>query len=405
MPDQLQCPECGMKLGKGSTFCINCGHRVSDPVSHEEPEATAPEAEPPTPTEIATEEPLLTLEETELEDIVQPSFEVPESSEPETLPPVEDLSWEEGMSKPIDEEPTVEATVVEAQPDPIPVVNDTVPKAVDVEDLTWEGEMEEIKEGMPFKEVEPPRVVSDEIDMSSAMEHLFPEKSDDATREAVAHLFPEGRGTTSSSFIDVVVGTPTRVGITKPMKELDTPACPSCGAALSADEFEYPPYVFEAMGKARMEQGEQLLKSDDHEKAIEAFEMAKLLFERAGNEKAVAESTRKVDDGYDEMAKFHFDQGENHLKADEYEWAVVQFRKARELYMFSTDAKKRAKCSEKVRDAYAGWGKILEDEGDSLAKAGSTREALLKYQEAAAKFREGGATKRLRGLEKKIRKA
>jgi Flp pilus assembly protein TadD len=83
----------------------------------------------------------------------------------------------------------------------------------------------------------------------------------------------------------------------------------------------------------------------------------------------------------------------------------VQFRKARELYMFSTDAKKRAKCSEKVRDSYAGWGKLLEDEGDALAKSGNTRDALLKYQEAAAKYREAGAKKKLKGLDKKIRKA
>ena len=73
--------------------------------------------------------------------------------------------------------------------------------------------------------------------------------------------------------------------------------------------------------------------------------------------------------------------------------------------MFSTDAKKRARCSEKVREAYVEWGKDLESQGDQLAKQGSSREALSKYQEAAAKYREGEESKRLRGLEKKIRKA
>ena len=73
--------------------------------------------------------------------------------------------------------------------------------------------------------------------------------------------------------------------------------------------------------------------------------------------------------------------------------------------MFSTDAKKRARCSEKVRETYIEWGKDLETQGDHLAKQGSSRDALSKYQEAAAKFREGNETKRLRGLEKKIRKA
>ena len=277
--------------------------------------------------------------------------------------------------------------------------------------MSWEESDYEIKEGMPFKEIEPPRVYDEEIPVTTeeALEHLFPEGTPkevrEETKEAVEHLFPEGRGSTTTTFIDVVVGKPSKVGLKGPLKELETPACPNCGVALSADEFEYPDYVFEAMGKARLDQGAHHLHENEHEKAIETFEIAKMLFERAGNDKGVAESTKRVDIGYDAMAKFHFDQGDNHMKAHEFEWAVVQFRKARELYMFSTDAKKRAHCSEKVREAYTEWGKNLETQGDQLAKQGSSRDALAKYQEAAAKFREGDEKKRLRGLEKKIRKA
>jgi predicted negative regulator of RcsB-dependent stress response len=73
--------------------------------------------------------------------------------------------------------------------------------------------------------------------------------------------------------------------------------------------------------------------------------------------------------------------------------------------MFSTDAKKRAHCSEKVREAYVEWGKDLEIQGDHLSKQGDSRDALAKYQEAAAKYREGQDNKKLKGLEKKIRKA
>ncbi|MHA2386710.1 MAG: hypothetical protein ACXAEE_10930 [Candidatus Thorarchaeota archaeon] len=105
------------------------------------------------------------------------------------------------------------------------------------------------------------------------------------------------------------------------------------------------------------------------------------------------------------MANNHYEQAESHRKSHEYEWAIVQFRKARELYMFSTDAKKRAKCSEKVRECYVDWGKVLEDEGDALVKAGQTRKGLTKYQEAAQRYREGEDTKKLKGLDKKIRKA
>ena len=105
------------------------------------------------------------------------------------------------------------------------------------------------------------------------------------------------------------------------------------------------------------------------------------------------------------MAQFHYDEAESHLKEGDFEWAIVQYKKARELYMFTTDSKKRARCAERAREAYAIWGKALEAEGDKLAKATKTRDALAKYQEAAAKYREGGDSKRLKGLDKKIRKA
>ncbi len=393
MDEQLQCPECGMKLGKGSTFCISCGHKVAetrpDPVEmHSEEETEGHGVE---------EAVLPAVEDSGLDEIASLPEEECEP-ENECLPPVEELSWEDDITaaEPVDPE--------RERPEEIPVENSDVPKAVDVEDLSWEEGVSEVKVGMPFKEVEPPRVFSEDIDMTDAVDHLFPSSGDDATRDAVAHLFPEGRGSTSSSFIDVVVGKPNRVSAA-PMKELDSPACPSCGAAITADDFEYPGYVFDAMGRARLERGDELLGEDEHERAIESYEMAKLLFERASNDKGVAECTKRIDDGYDSMARFHYDQGEAHLKEGHYEWAIVQYKKARELYMFSTDAKKRVKCSEKAREAYQEWGKALETEGDGLAKAGSSRDALMKYQEAAEKYREGKADKRLKGLQKKIRKA
>jgi tetratricopeptide (TPR) repeat protein len=159
------------------------------------------------------------------------------------------------------------------------------------------------------------------------------------------------------------------------------------------------------MGRARLDYGMLKLKDNEHENAIECFEMAKRLFEKAGNAKMVEESTRRADEGYDAIAESHIVQGERHLKSGEFEWAVVQFKKAREFYMFSTDAKKRARCAERIRECYSGWGRELEAEGDSLAKSGQSRDALAKYKEAAEKFREGEDPKKLAGLERKIRKA
>jgi len=328
--------------------------------------------------------------------------------EPETTESVDMLSWDEELPG----APAAEDTLridKETTPDSS-VKSDTESSASSEEgELSWEEGVAGIKEGMPFKEIEPPRVFAEAHDIvistDDALEHLFPEVRDDATRDAVAHLFPEGRGSTSPSFIDVVVGKPERISIKKPLHELETPVCLSCGTIPTSDGFEYPEYVFDALGKARIENGDRLLQENEHESAIENFEMAKMLFEKSGNEKNLAEAVKRIDFGYDDMARFHYDQAETHLKENEFEWAVVQFKKARELYMFTTDTKKRAKCAERAREAYGAWGKSLEDEGDRLAKAGETRDALAKYQEAAARYREGEDTKRLRGLDKKIRKA
>ncbi len=423
MQDQIICPSCNNRIRKGSTFCIGCGNKVPENLPTAPPEPTLEESEV-----LDEAEGLPSLEDSGLDDL--PS-ETPAESEPEVLPPVEgELDWDESVPTheplQVEELSPEETTVAAAESDgppllsigesetdgpPLLPIGEPEEPAGRSTDMAWDEEPYEIKEGMPFTEVEPPRVYDEEVPVSTeeALDHLFPEGAPKEVREetkvAVEHLFPEGRGSTTTTFIDVVVGKPSKVGLKGPLQELEIPACPNCGVALSSDEFEYPPYVFDAMGKARLEHGEHHLHENEHEKAIESFEIAKMLFERAGNEKGIAESTKRVDIGYDEMARFHFDQGDNHMKAHEFEWAVVQYRKARELYMFSTDAKKRARCSEKVREAYIEWGKDLEAQGDQLAKQGSSRDALSMYQEAAGKFREGDEKKRLRGLEKKIRKA
>ncbi|TFG34931.1 hypothetical protein EU527_01085 [Candidatus Thorarchaeota archaeon] len=401
MTDQIQCPECGSKLRRGSTFCIHCGNKIADnPELFDLPIHTDNEE--------TVEDVLPSLEESVLEEIKEPvSTEVTNPVSETTNPePSEDLTWEEEIPY----LPQEEVSKIELTSDTTnqPIIEEVKePRNIDdSNDLSWD---EGIKEGMPFKEVAPPRVVAEADDMAvstdDALSHLFPEMKDDATREAVTHLFPGGRGSTNPTFIDVVVGKPAKISIKTPLSELEHPSCPNCGITITSDGFEYPPYVFDAMGKARSDHADKLLKDNEHERAIEYYEMAKMLFEKSGNEKNIAEAIRRIDLGYDAMAQFHYDEAEVLLKEGNFEWAVVQFKKARELYMFTTDSKKRARCAERARDAYIEWGKHLESEGDQLAKESKTRDALSKYQDAAAKFREGGDTKRLRGLDKKIRKA
>jgi hypothetical protein len=412
------CPECGARVGKGSTHCMNCGARlVSEDEIRDKSSAT--------PGESTHLNPELEELKAKMTDMLgdggahKPATERSADDELDVLPPLEESDLEplEEVSNPDHPVQGVTETTEEGlswEVDDIPSAKEINGHA-DSESLTWEQpEMktitpDEVKVGNPFIEVAPPEVVEVEVPCDSSIretrEHLFPRGECEDTTETVAHLFPEGRGVTSKDFIDVVVGTPERIGIEEPMKELKTPSCPHCGASITGDGFEYPDYVFEAMGKARIERGEELLETNEHEKAIEYFEMAKKLFERANYDKAVEDARKKVDEGYEAMAEYHYDQAEEHKKEHEFEWAIVQYKKAREIYMFTTNAKMRGKCAEKVRECYSDWGKDIEEEGDDMAKKGLSRDALALYQEAAEKFRLGDDQKRLRDLEKKIRKA
>ena len=443
MAEFIECPECSKRIRKGSTFCLHCGIRIGKDmksmgnpiVTEEAPSAVTDSLEnlEDKMTDMLAQSGLSTEEQSaeaptnsdaegdvlpDIDDSVLPEPKEVERHEEEAAleatisPPADELTWEVDNSVPVEAKPV--ATTDE--PTVAPVES---PQEADVHDDNSSAEMawdtsaipefssDEVKEGMPFKEVAPPRVVGDDISTSTdeALKHLFPDEIDASTTEAVTHLFPRGRGDATRDFVDVVVGKPKKIGITTKMHELKTPSCPNCGTTITGDGYEYPFYVYEVMGKARLEQGVLRQKENDHESAIESFEMAKTLFERAENPKAIAEAQRRVDGGYEAMAASHLTQGELHFKAGEFEWAAVQFKKAREIFMFTTRAKMRAKCSERIRASYGAWGKAIESDGDRLSKEGRSREALAKYQLAAEKYKEADAPKRLRGLDKKIRKA
>ncbi len=414
------CPNCGARLAKGSTFCIRCGTRLTptagpaEPILKEGP-STEPElsddqtsTSSSTPSRQSPEN--VDSDSTSLDEA--PSIEsTPEASEKEELesaPPQSHSAFQvaedsEDGSVPgfRRTEPPQVITDKEFQT-PVRVVD--APTSVEMRDavISWDEPSTSI-EDMSLKMDEPPSAVAPEDTEVAKPEAPSSDKT--VTIDAFKHLFPEGRGETSTDFIDRVVGTQERIRIKGPLAELETPTCPSCGAELTSDGFTYPPYVFEAMARARFEAGQEKMNDNEYESAIECFEKAKLLAERAKNKKLIDQCVNMIDKGYEGMASSHFALGEKHLKAHEFEWAIVQFKKARQLYMFTTQSKKRAKCSDKVRECFFVWGKTLEEEGDRLAKSGKSREALLKYQEAAEKYKESGDPRRLRGLEKKIRRA
>jgi ribosomal protein L32 len=446
MAEFIECPECGKRIRKGSTFCLHCGIRIGDDMK---PMGSPIVTENTPNTETARVEDLedkmadmlkqsgvpTTVHSTEAptsldaEADVLPDIDdsvLPESKEiarpkeesaleATSLPPADELTWEADSPAPVEEMPIVAADELAAAPAEPESSQEAEVRDYDhvSAEMSWdtssipEFSSDEVKEGMPFKEVAPPRVAENDIATSTdeALRHLFPDEINASTTEAVTHLFPRGRGVASRDFVDVVVGKPKKVAITSIMHELKTPSCPNCGTTITGDGYEYPSYVYEAMGKARLEQGVQRQKENEHENAIESFEMAKTLFERAGNPKATFEAQKRIDGGYEAMAASHLTQGEMHFKAGEFEWAAVQFKKAREIFMFTTRGKMRAKCSERIRASYGAWGKAIESDGDRLSKEGRSREALAKYQLAAEKYKEADAPKRLRGLDKKIRKA
>jgi hypothetical protein len=154
MQEQVICPSCENRIRKGSAVCIGCGNKVPENLPTAPPEPTLEESE------ILDEtEQIPSLEDLGFEDI---PAETPTVIEPEVLPPVEeDLNWDESIptteAAPIEEdlslqEETVSAIETEAPPEsssyepPVREGRST--------DMSWEVGVDEVKEGMPFKEVE-----------------------------------------------------------------------------------------------------------------------------------------------------------------------------------------------------------------------------------------------------------
>ncbi|MEM2143646.1 MAG: hypothetical protein QXS20_03085 [Candidatus Thorarchaeota archaeon] len=419
VPENI-CPVCGASVGKGSTHCIKCGSRLDGTMDVKKREADAA-----TPVSASLEQTSARMNESlENVDTLPWDFELEEGTEdtPSSVdlgvdfPAVSAAYQDRDGTNPVDDgtpqdvemghtdslpEDIVEAAVGDADSE-----SQSPPAEIDWDESgIIESSSEDIKEGNPFVEIEPPKVnhEDDEQPVLDVDEHTIPSVMDEADRQVVEHLFPAGRGTTSRDFIEAIVGKPRKRSDVQ-VTEATGLNCPTCGTPMVSDGFTYPPYVFEAMARARLEAGLQLLREGQHEKAIESFEKAKRLAEESENPKIIEEATRRVDEGYEAMAATHFAQGEKLAKEGEFEWSIVQFKKAREIYMLTADARARARCNERVREVYSEWGRHIEEEGDSLAKKGFVRDALMRYQMAGEKYKLGDDTKRLRALDKKIRK-
>ncbi len=421
MTEERTCPVCGMRAGIEAVICPNCGHILDDKLetdsilTHDEltfddisdlEETESPEGDS-NPEDLPSIAPLDdtieddTIDEPLLDELLDnPEFELDDlSSEMQSAMSDDENTDERETGESVKASDTSTQTEI-VRTSHMPPEYDEIPKVWDAP-VVSEVASDDVREGEPFREVDAPVVQMDEDEMRARMTGVAGKRE---THEAMTHLFPPGRGVTSSDFIDAVVSKPTRIGSRVRVRETEVPSCPNCGSPLTDDGFQYPSYVFEALGRARMEAGLQHLREDRHEKAIESFEKARMLFEKAGNQKLVEEARRRVDEGYLAMGAFHYAKAEEHLRGGEFEWAIVQFKKAREIYMLTADVKMRARSSERVRECYSEWGKSIEAEGDALAKSGAVRDALEKYRQAAEKYKTAEDTRRLRSLEKKIKR-
>lgn len=105
--------------------------------------------------------------------------------------------------------------------------------------------------------------------------------SEEATSPAEEVAEPKVETTTSET------PTPTPAPTTA---LLDRPThCPKCGAIITIDNYDYPPEVYSAMGKARLKQARFFVVQSKYDKAVEVVRIARALFAKAGDPDGIAE--------------------------------------------------------------------------------------------------------------------
>ncbi|MHA2426183.1 MAG: hypothetical protein ACXAEF_15450, partial [Candidatus Thorarchaeota archaeon] len=139
------------------------------------------------PENLPTAPPEPTLEESEILDDSEklPSLdesvldetpaETPTAAEPEALPPMEeDLNWDESdmtvaAPQPVEEDLSIveePAAAASEGPPLLPIGEPEEPQGRS-SDMSWEEGVDEVKEGMPFTEIEPPRVYAEEVPVTT----------------------------------------------------------------------------------------------------------------------------------------------------------------------------------------------------------------------------------------------
>ena len=263
----------------------------------------------------------------------------------------------------------------------------------------------------PFTPIDESELPSEEVLMSSLSPRA--KASSSKAKQPLAQSSMSRRPSSTTKIQSITEKEDIEFEIEEPTEEeiplaaasvTSTITCPKCGHIYTPDNFEYPEYVYAAMGRARMEAAIELIKEKRYTEAIELLNKAKKIYEHANIEDGIKNTIEKINESYISMGEIYRKQGEQLLKQKQYEDAIVQFNYARSYYI-KADAEKRVNSMDnKIQETYQKLGEELQKEAEQEVKQGNNKIALALYQKAINIYLKINETKKIKEIEKKMKK-
>lgn len=348
LTDLIKCPHCGKLTDASIPICTNCGLPITDDIEL----STEPKEEKKITEKVSVRAPIATSTKPE----------VSKTSKSGTIVPVKALEKALKGEHIVEEETT----------------------AIEIES--------------PFTPIDESELPSDEV-LESAIEPIGEHK------QAIQDKVSAPQKTTTGEDIEFEIEEPIEEGIPVSAASVtSTITCPRCGHIYTPDNFEYPDYVYEAMGKARIEAANALMKEKKFTEAIELLNKAKRIYEHASNEDGIKTTNEKITDAYVSLGEIYRKEGEKLLKNKQYEEAIEQFNIARDYYIKAEDNKRIKNIENKIRETYEKAADEYQKQAEQYAKRGDRSNALNLYQKAIDICLKINDTKTIRDIEKKMRK-
>jgi len=343
LTDLIKCPHCGELTDASIPICTNCGLPITDEIEL----SSEPKEEVKIVEKATKPEPIAKVE--------APA----KPSKSETIVPVKALEKALKGEHKIEEEST-HMEVVES----------------------------------PFTQIDESELPSDDV-LEAAIEPKTTE----------AQVKKHTKQTTGEEDIEFEIEEPTEEGVSVSAVSVTTTiTCPRCGHIYTPDNFEYPTYVYEAMGKARVEAANALIKEKKYIEAIELLNKAKRIYEHASHEDGIKNTNEKITNAYISLGEIYRKEGESLVKNKQYEDAVRQFEIAKDYYIKAKDSKRIKNMENKINEAYEKAAEDYKKRGDAAVKSDDKKLALELYQKAIDCYLKINDTKSIREIEKKIKK-